>query len=253
MKECSPSSPRVAILILLCVVMVAASGCWRKKHHYVYMPTPAPVTKPISIPVLGAFHSCNLQPTGQVKCWGYNVDGQLGQGDQIYRGDVPNQMGENLLPIDFGSGRTVMQLVAGISHTCALLDNGVTKCWGANWVGQLGLGDTVNRGDVPNQMGDNLPAVDFGTGRTAVTLAAGSSHTCAILDNSSVKCWGYNPYGQLGLGDTEYRGYVPGQMGDNLPTVDFGTGRTAVAIEAGELHTCALLEKAVNKSWGGTY
>ena len=59
---------------------------------------------------------------------------------------------------------------------------------------------------VPGEMGDSLPAVALGTGRTAVAITAGASHTCALLDNGTVKCWGDNDYGQLGLGDTDEPG-----------------------------------------------
>ena len=55
-------------------------------------------------------------------------------------------------------------------------------------------------------MGDSLTAVDLGSGRTAKVIVAGGSHTCAILDNSSIKCWGANATGQLGLGDDDNRG-----------------------------------------------
>jgi len=68
-------------------------------------------------------------------------------------------------------------------------------------------------------MGDNLPTVDLGAGRTARAISAGDSHTCAVLDNTSVKCWGKNESGQLGLGDDSTRGDVSGEMGDNLPVI----------------------------------
>ena len=81
------------------------------------------------------------------------------------------------------------------------------------------------------EMGDNLPAVDLGTGRTATAIfSGGGSHMCAFLDDKSLKCWGGNYFGQLGLGDTNNRGDASGEMGDNLPVVDLGTGRTATAI-----------------------
>src|SRR5205823_3943102 len=132
----------------------------------------------------------------------------------------------------------------------ALLSNGAVKCWGRNDGGQLGLGDTVDRGDGAGEMGDSLPAVDLGTGRTAVAISAGDFFTCALLDNASVKCWGANSEGQLGLGDTSARGDDPGEMGDSLPAVDLGTGRTAVAIDSGNIHTCALLDDTSVKCWG---
>jgi E3 ubiquitin-protein ligase HERC3 len=159
-------------------------------------------------------------------------------------------MGDNLPAVDLGTGRTAQALAAGYNHTCALLDDGTVKCWGWNYTGQLGLGDTSDRGDAPLEMGDDLPAVDLGTGRTAQALAAGYLHTCALLDDGTVKCWGRNNSGQLGLGDTGDRGQVIGEMGDDLPAVDLGTGRTAQALAAGEFHTCALLDDGTVKCWG---
>jgi alpha-tubulin suppressor-like RCC1 family protein len=213
----------------------------------------------------GAEHSCALLRDGTVKCWGRNDFGQLGLGDTQNRGDQPGEMGDNLPAVDLGTGRTAVALAVGSVHTCALLDDGSVKCWGDNENGQLGLGDTQNRGDGPGEMGDNLPTVDLGTGRTAVAIAATAGSyevygqngltrvrqgTCALLDNGSVKCWGYNDIGQLGLEDVENRGDQPGEMGDNLPAVDLGTGRTAVAISMGTQNTCAILDDGGVKCWG---
>ena len=50
-------------------------------------------------------------------------------------------------------------------------------------------------------------------------VGSGSEHTCALLNNSSVRCWGYNMFGQLGLGDTSDRGNGPNEMGDDRPTL----------------------------------
>ena len=197
----------------------------------------------------GIEHTCALLDNGSVKCWGLNTSGQLGLGDNVARGDGPGEMGDNLPTVNLGTGRTATAISAGEHRTCALLDNATVKCWGLNLNGQLGLGDTANRGDGPNEMGDNLPTVNLGTGRTATAISAGGVHTCARLDNASVKCWGYND-GQLGLGDTANRGDGPNEMGDNLPAVDLGTGRTATAINVGDLHTCALLDNATIKCWG---
>ncbi|HMQ24737.1 MAG TPA: hypothetical protein PKA98_02020 [Acidimicrobiales bacterium] len=125
--------------------------------------------------------------------------------------------------MDLGTGRTATAVSASEASTCAVLDNGNVKCWGFNSSGQLGLGDTLPRGDEPCEMGDVPPTVALGTGRTATTVTAGhddtnsSSHTCATLDNGQVKCWGGNHYGQLGLGDTATRGRSPGRTGDSLP------------------------------------
>ena len=102
-------------------------------------------------------------------------------------------MVSDLPAVDLGMGRTARMIFAGGNNTCAILDNGELKCWGSNDSGQLGLGlgDMDHRGDEPNEMA-MLPAIDLGSGRTARMIAVGSAHTCAILDNDELKCWGAN-------------------------------------------------------------
>ncbi len=198
----------------------------------------------------GYRHTCALLDNGSVKCWGLNASGQLGVGDVAVRGNGPGQMGDNLPDVKLGTGRTATAITAGGAHSCALLDNGTVKCWGAGADGRLGLGDALDRGDAPGEMGDALPAVDLGTGRTATGISAGNGHTCALLDNGATKCWGDNTTGQLGLGDTADRGDGLGEMGDNLPAVDLGTGRTTAAVTTGYEHTCAILDDTTIKCWG---
>jgi alpha-tubulin suppressor-like RCC1 family protein len=133
---------------------------------------------------------------------------------------------------------------------CALLDNGTVKCWGAG--GLLGLGDAVTRGDEPGEMGDALPALDLGLRppRRVIEIAVGSTHACALLDDASLKCWGSNGHGQLGLGDTTARGDEPGEMGENLPRVDLGRD-LAAHVTAGFDHTCVVAEATGHvKCWG---
>jgi cysteine-rich repeat protein len=204
----------------------------------------------IALPIGGGYHGCVLVDGGTVKCWGLGAAGQLGLGDNESRGDAPSEMGDALAAVDLGSGRSATSLAVGYEHTCALLDDGSVKCWGLGVYGQLGLGDGESRGDGPGEMGDALTAVDLGTGHTATAIAAGSGHTCAVLDDGSVKCWGYNASGQLGLGDVDDRGDDPGEMGDALAVVDLGSGHTAQAIGASELHSCALLDDDSVKCWG---
>lgn len=72
------------------------------------------------------------------------------------------------------------------------------KCFGYNDKGQLGQGDTVSRGVSGGEMGDALLAIDLGTGVSAEALTAGCSHNCVLLSDETVKCFGYNNYGQLG-------------------------------------------------------
>jgi len=200
--------------------------------------------------VAGDSHTCALLDNGMVKCWGHGLSGQLGQGDQNNRGDGPDEMGDHLLPIDLGASRTASALGAGSDFTCAILDNGSVKCWGDNYYGQLGQGNTIAYGDGPGEMGDSLPPINLGTGRTAVALGVGSLHTCAILDNQTIKCWGANAFGRLGQGDTTDRGSGPGEMGDTLLPIDLGAGRTAVSIAAGWGHTCVSLDNGTVKCWG---
>jgi len=206
----------------------------------------------------GSFgHSCARLDNGSVKCWGSDDHGRLGIGlfdPDEYSGDIgvePEQMGDGLPTVNLGTGRTSTQLAAGALHNCSILDNNQLKCWGANESGQLGLGDTLDRGtDVASEMGDNLPAINLGTNRYAVEIALGITHSCARLDNGTVKCWGANSFGQLGLGDTKARGRLTTEMGDNLPIVNLGTGRTAKRIFAGGNHSCALLDNDTMKCWG---
>jgi alpha-tubulin suppressor-like RCC1 family protein len=198
----------------------------------------------------GAYHACAILDNGSLKCWGANGSGALGLSDTNHRSAGAAELGDALSSVNLGTGRTGTSITAGSGFSCAILDDGSVKCWGNNVYGSLGLGDVVNRGDAAGQMGNNLPAVNLGAGRTAVSIAAGVAHTCAILDNGSLKCWGLNNYGQLGLGDWNSRGDAPGEMGDSLPSVDLGTGRAARALALGNYQTCALLDDASVKCWG---
>jgi cysteine-rich repeat protein len=194
--------------------------------------------------------TCALLASGTVKCWGNNDVGELGLGDTLTRGNAPGQMGANLPAVDLGTGRTATAIASGITAVCALLDNESVKCWGHGAFGMLGQGNTMNLGDGPGEMGDALPTVNLGTGKTAKAIGSGAHHTCAILNDSTLKCWGRYDFGQLGLGDTAQRGDDPGEMGDALPAVDLGAGKLAVGISAGYYHTCALLNDGTVKCWG---
>ena len=103
---------------------------------------------------------------------------------------------------------------------------------------------TANLVTVESNTDKNTPvSVSLGTGRTAVAVSAGRYHTCAILDDGSLKCWGYDYFGQLGDGGTN--------TDKNTPvSVSLGTGRTAVAVSAGGYHTCAILDDGSLKCWG---
>ena len=95
------------------------------------------------------------------------------------------------------------------------------------------IGTTQSLGNDANEMGDRLPAVDLGTGAVARQLSSGEGHTCAVLGDGSVKCWGLNSTGQLGLGDKTARGDALGEMGELLPVVELGLDLTAREVAAG--------------------
>jgi alpha-tubulin suppressor-like RCC1 family protein len=203
-----------------------------------------------SLIVPGGDSTCVLINNGQVKCWGYNASGQLGLGDTNNRGDNPNEMGDALPSVVLGIGLTTSLVSVGGDHACALVNNGQVKCWGYNALGQLGLGDTNNRGDNPNEMGDQLPGIALGTCCSAKAIFTGSGHTCVQLTNNQIKCWGRNDFGQLGVGDNGNRGDGPNEMGDQLPQVALGNGRYAKALALGAFHACALLDDGEVKCWG---
>jgi alpha-tubulin suppressor-like RCC1 family protein len=139
-----------------------------------------------------------------VRCWGYGGGGRLGYEsiDNIGDTETPESAG------DVTVGGTVIQITAGASHTCAVLQGGAMRCWGYGLHGRLGYGDTANIGDTetPDSVGD------VSVGGTVTDIAGGGEHTCARLDQSGVRCWGRSNFGQLGYGNTD-------TIGDNeLPS-----------------------------------
>lgn len=198
----------------------------------------------------GGDHVCAILNDDSVKCWGNASSGQLGTGNTNDIGDGPGEMGDALAAVDLGTGKTALKLAAGREHTCALLNDSSVKCWGYNSNGQLGLGHQNYLGNNGGEMGDALPAINFGTGRTVKQIVAKADHSCALLDNNTVKCWGANFSGEGGQGNTSSIGELPGQMGDALTAINLGTGRTALQITAGDSHVCALLDNYDVKCWG---
>ena len=192
----------------------------------------------------GGAHSCAVLDDGTVRCWGFNTDGRLGYGRTESIGDTETP--GSVDPVRLGPGRTASAITAGDSHTCALLDDGNVRCWGYGASGQLGYASVGNVGD--DEAPELIGPVVLGTGRSATAIAAGDFHTCAVLDDGSVRCWGHGANGQLGYGNTDNVGdtEVPASAGP----VSLGAGRTATAIAAGANHTCALLDDRTVRCWG---
>ena len=142
--------------------------------------------------------------------------------------------------VDLGELGTAVSLGKGsrADHACAILDNGDLKCWGRDNYGQIDGGAIGYNENLDFTSGPSEP-IDLGTGRTAVTVALGGYHTCAILDDGSVKCWGMDYYGQLGT------------AGPRPPvSVDLGPGRTVVAVGAGESPPAPSSTMDLSKCWG---
>ncbi|RYZ40035.1 MAG: hypothetical protein EOO72_08795, partial [Myxococcaceae bacterium] len=198
----------------------------------------------------GFWHTCALLEGGKARCWGENIYGTLGTGDNVSHGAKPGEMGDALPFVDLGTGATIKALSAGREFTCALLDGGKVKCWGNNEMGQLGQGDTVTRGSKPGEMGDALPAVDLGAGAVAVAISSQSFHTCALLADGRVKCWGWVLNTQTPSDALSVLGDEPGEMGDALLPVDLGTDAEASAIGASYMGACAVLDGGALKCWG---
>jgi len=195
----------------------------------------------------GVHFTCVRSIDGEAKCFGYGGHGQLGYGDTQSRGDAAGEMGDNLENIDFGDSFDLKAIRCGGYHVCALSTAGYIKCFGYNAFGQLGYGDTMKRGDSPNEMGNSLNVVDLGTGFVVRDVAAYNYHTCALSTNGELKCFGNNQYGSLGLGHTSNVGDTAGDMGDNLFSVDIGSGFTASGVSIGKSegwHQCVFEDDA---------
>lgn len=216
-------------------------------------------------PTIGAGnrHTCVLSSRGKVFCWGDNSTGQLGSARPENIGTGVHDL-ENLIPLDFGPDFIATKLFVGPNHNCVINLSGNVKCWGLNDRGQLGLGETENHGNRPNQMGNALSFVAFPNDHKAVHLSLGNTFSCAALDSGSVVCWGQdNPKletgdslgpGILGRGSVVINGGIigdaSGEMGDNLAAVNLGSDFFAIKVASGLAATCALSKAKRVKCWG---
>lgn len=186
------------------------------------MPTAARVLRLTNATVLsvGVRHTCVLLG-GAVECWGSNRGGQLGN----------NGFVDSSIPVAVAGLANAVSVAAGGYHSCALLSGGTVDCWGYNRQGQLGNGTWTQRVSVPG-------AVVGLTG--VVSISAGGSHTCALLSDHTIKCWGDDWAGELGDGATGWR----------LTPVPVNDVTNAIQVSAGGFHTCALLDSGTVDCWG---
>src|SRR5438876_2882229 len=177
----------------------------------------------------GSFHTCARLDDGTVRCWGLNDSGQLGDGTTT----------NALTPVAVAGVAGAAAVSGGGFHTCARFSDGTLECWGRNGSGQLGDPATTTF---------SSPTPVRVTGITgAASMTAGGFHTCALLGDGSVRCWGQNDYGQLGNGTGDP---VPDNPTTFNPTPVTVSGiTTAVAISAGGWHTCALLRDGTVQCW----
>lgn len=139
----------------------------------------------------GGLHTCALRTDGGVLCWGFNFDGQVGDGTSGNIRTTPAEV--------FGLDSGIAAIGANGSfrgHACALTTQGGLKCWGDNAVGQLGDGSTTDR---------HVPVDVTGLTSGVAAVVPGSGHTCAVMRTGGLKCWGDNSRGQLGDGTSEDR------------------------------------------------
>lgn len=172
--------------------------------------------------VAGSKHTCALTNNGDVQCWGNDLYGQLGNGD-LSSSPVPTDV--------IGLAGNVISIDADI-HTCALTVERGVKCWGYNFYGQVGDGTKINRENPVDVIG--LPT-------DVAEIAVGGVHTCVLLQNGGVKCWGFNEHGELGNGTQNNSSVSVDVIG---MTVDVST------ISAGIYHTCGRLYNGEVKCWG---
>ena len=162
----------------------------------------------------GGYHTCSLSSQGVAFCWGYNADGELGDGTDVDR-TLPTAVSTNL---------RFKSMSLGNSHTCALTFDGIAYCWGYNLVGTLGDGTIESR----------LTPTAVSTTLKFKTLGSGAGHTCALADHGAAYCWGYNLFGELGDGTLVDR-YTPTLVAGSIKFRELSVGMG---------HACGISKKS---------
>jgi alpha-tubulin suppressor-like RCC1 family protein len=165
-------------------------------------------------------NTCGLMQNGGVKCWGWNLGGQLGDGT----------FSQRLSPVSSDGGTKYLAISAGGPHVCGITGTNSLRCWGYNQSGQLGDGTTTSRAS----------GVTIDNGTVYQQVSVGGEHTCATSSQGLLKCWGSNSSGQLGDGTLTNR---------LLPTpIDSGTAY--ISVGSGRSHTCGITSSGTLKCWG---
>lgn len=172
--------------------------------------------------VPGPSHSCAIYEEGDMACWGSNAHRQLAMEQKSSRVTTPSRVH---LP------DRVAMISSGQSHTCSLLGDSTVYCWGGNESGESG---DENVGD------DHADPVPIRLGRRAVSISTGVHHSCAVLEDGGIECWGINLLGQLGNA-------LAG--GSIMPVPVMGI-QNAIAIGSGDNHSCAVLASGEVYCWG---
>jgi alpha-tubulin suppressor-like RCC1 family protein len=185
----------------------------------------------------GGSHTCALVHGGTVKCWGLNGNGQLGSGKLGNGLPGPAFVDSIYEPVDVVGLTGAKSVASGGFHSCAIKADGKVACWGQDGSGQLGDEDPGDYSTTP------VDVHGITVANPAKALALGDSHSCAILADGTVKCWGHNFFGELGDGTTTER---------SVATAVTGLAADAAAITAGESHTCVIVADANRTTycWG---
>lgn len=189
----------------------------------VYHPPPPVhnVATPSTSLAAGYDQSCALRSSGAVACWGANSQGELGN----------TTHNPSNTPVAVSGITDAAGIVADNYHTCALRVGGGVLCWGSNGSGEFGNGSPGGNSSSPVAV----------TGiSNATAIAAGATHSCAVLSDGTVNCWGANDQNQLGEGDNDP---------SPVPIAVSGIS-SATAIASGTFHTCALLSNGTVSCWG---
>jgi hypothetical protein len=186
---------------------------------------------------MGDGHTCAVLEDGGAECWGSDYFGMLGDGKTEEQQPPPGE------PVAVSGLTGVKAIAAGGSVTCALLTDGHVDCWGADFNGQLGDGSLSEHGE------QDVPIAVSGI-TDAVAISAGKDeHTCALLADEHVECWGTDDWGQLGNDGPAPEACDEGQACSATPVEAQGVAG-ATQVSAGVGYTCALLSSGTVECWG---